>query len=72
MQTIPLRIHRDDGRELIHTKMPHGLRNAEIKQIHIEHILYRPRIILRRTADRIQINRPELLERRRRCRACSM
>ena len=52
VQTVAVRVHRHDRREILHPQMPHRLRNAELQQMHAQHLLDRPRIILRRAADR--------------------
>lgn len=57
VQAVSVRIHRHDRSEVVRVQVPHGLGNPEVEQVDAQHLIDRPRIKLRRSADRIQIHR---------------
>jgi len=67
MQTIAMRIHRHDRRETIHTQMPHGFGTPNSSRF-TSSTSARTAHNTAPRPDRIQINRPKLLKRRRRLR----
>src|SRR5688572_25538788 len=43
--------------------MPHRLGNSELHQVNAKHLLYRARIVLRRSPNAVQVHSAELLQR---------
>ena len=64
MQTVAVRIHGHDRHEIVHVEFPHGFGDAEIEQAHAQHLVDGARVILRRAADAVEINRAVFLQRR--------
>src|SRR5438552_16212174 len=51
MQAVAVRVHGYDCHEIMHVKLPHGLRDTEVKQTYAQYLINSTRIILGSTAD---------------------
>src|SRR5438445_9817857 len=69
VQAVSVRIHRDDRWKIADGEMPHGFGRAEVEQRHAVDAGDRPRVELRRAADRVQVYGPVFLQRGERLRA---
>src|SRR6185437_5627835 len=69
VQTVAVRVHRDNSWKAVYAEMPHRFRNAEFHQVYAEDVLDSARIILGRAADSVQVNCSEFLQSRRRLRS---
>ena len=57
-------VHGDDGGKVLHAQVPHGFGDAEFHQVDVEHLLDGFGVILRRSADGVQVDRAALLQSR--------
>lgn len=60
MEAVTVRIHGHDRCEAVHLKMPHRLRNAKFHEVYGVDLLDTFCVILRRTADCIEVDRAVL------------
>ena len=62
VQAVSVRVHRDDGGEIAHPQVPHGFGRAELGERHAVRALDAACVVLRGSADGVQVNSPGLLE----------
>src|SRR5689334_7237687 len=56
VQAVAVRVHGNDGDEIVGSQMPHRLGNSELHEIRAQHRLDRTRIILRRAPDGVEVH----------------
>src|SRR5262249_32145077 len=68
VETVAVRVHRDNRWKLVHRQMPHGLRSPEFEKRHTLDAGDRTRVELRRATNSVQVYRSVLFQCRKRLR----
>src|SRR2546426_10358485 len=68
VQTVSVRVHRDDRGEIFDGQVPHRFRRAELEEGYAVHLRDRARVELRGAADGVEVDSAVLLHRRKRLR----